>query len=159
MKLGLYASVGLLAVTMAMTGLAQAETLKASHQFPGGKGDARDEMVQLFAKELAAANVGLDVQVYPGQSLYKAKEQWGALTKGQLDITSFPLDYASGRVPQFSATLMPGLVRNHERAKRLNSSPFMTEIKRLVEDARRHCHCRCLAGRRVCIEEELHHFP
>ena len=125
---------GVLAASIAFAGLAQAETLKASHQFPGGKGDARDEMVQLFAKELAAANVGLDVQVYPGQSLYKAKEQWGALTKGQLDITSFPLDYASGRVPQFSATLMPGLVRNHDRAKRLNSSPFMTEIKKLIED-------------------------
>ncbi len=126
---------GTIALTGAFTGLTQAETLKASHQFPGGKGDARDEMVQLFAKELAAANVGLDVQVYPGQSLFKAKEQWGALTKGQLDITSFPLDYASGRVPQFSATLMPGLVRNHERAKRLNTSPFMMEIKRLVEES------------------------
>lgn len=135
MKLGLSAFAGMLAASIAMTGLAQAETLKASHQFPGGKGDARDEMVQLFARELAAANVGLDVQVYPGQSLYKAKEQWGALTKGQLDITSFPLDYASGRVPQFSATLMPGLVRNHERAKRLNASPFMDEIKKLIEDS------------------------
>jgi len=135
MKLGLSALAGMLAASIALTGLAQAETLKASHQFPGGKGDARDEMVQLFAKELAAANVGLDVQVYPGQSLYKAKEQWGALTKGQLDITSFPLDYASGRVPQFSATLMPGLVRNHDRAKRLNDSPFMDQIKKLVEDS------------------------
>jgi len=135
MKFGLYASVAVLAASVAITSLAQAETLKASHQFPGGKGDARDEMVQLFAKELGDANVGLDVQVYPGQSLYKAKEQWGALTKGQLDITSFPLDYASGRIPQFSATLMPGLVRNHERAKRLNDSSFMMEIKRLIEDA------------------------
>jgi TRAP-type transport system periplasmic protein len=27
-------------------------TLKASHQFPGGKGDARDEMVNLLAKEV-----------------------------------------------------------------------------------------------------------
>jgi len=135
MKTGLSALAGLLAASIAMTGLVQAETLKASHQFPGGKGDARDEMVQLFARELAAANVGLDVQVYPGQSLYKAKEQWGALTKGQLDITSFPLDYASGRVPQFSATLMPGLVRNHDRAKRLNDSPFMDQIKKLVEDS------------------------
>ncbi|MBU0583118.1 MAG: TRAP transporter substrate-binding protein DctP [Alphaproteobacteria bacterium] len=134
MKLGLSALAGMLAASIALTASAQAETLKASHQFPGGKGDARDEMVQLFAKELAAADVGLDVQVYPGQSLYKAKEQWGALTKGQLDITSFPLDYASGRVPQFSATLMPGLVRNHDRAKRLNASPFMTDIKKLIED-------------------------
>jgi len=115
---------------------AQAETvLKASHQFPGGKGDARDEMVQLIAREVEKANVGLKIQVYPGSSLFKAKEQWGALTKGQLDISSFPLDYASGRHPQFSATLMPGLVRNHERAQRLNNSEFMTDIKKIIEDA------------------------
>ncbi|MCB1520903.1 MAG: TRAP transporter substrate-binding protein DctP [Hyphomicrobiaceae bacterium] len=113
-----------------------AETvLKASHQWPGGKGDARDEMVQIIAKEVEKANVGLKIQVYPGASLFKAKEQWGALTKGQLDISAFPLDYASGRHPQFSATLMPGLVRNHERAQRMNSSPFMADIKKIIEDA------------------------
>jgi TRAP-type C4-dicarboxylate transport system substrate-binding protein len=56
------------------------------------------------------------------------------MTKGRLDISAFPLDYASGRVPQFSATLMPGLVRSHERALRLNDSPFMDDIKKLIED-------------------------
>ena len=41
---------------------AQAQTvLKASHQFPGGKGDPRDEMVQIIAKEVKAANVGLEI--------------------------------------------------------------------------------------------------
>src|SRR5262249_16662867 len=45
--------------------------LKASHQFPGGKGDARDEMVQIIAREAKAANVGLEIQVYPGASLFK----------------------------------------------------------------------------------------
>ncbi len=50
---------------------ATAETLKASHQWPGGKGDVRDEMVQIIAKEVAKANVGLDVKVYPGKSLFK----------------------------------------------------------------------------------------
>ncbi|MEJ8571936.1 TRAP transporter substrate-binding protein DctP [Microbaculum marinum] len=109
-------------------------TLKASHQWPGGKGDVRDEMVQIIAREVANANVGLEIQVYPGASLYKPAEQWGALTKGQLDISAFPLDYASGRVPQFSATLMPGLVRNHDRAKRMNDSDFMADIKKLIED-------------------------
>ena len=112
---------------------AQDITLRASHQFPGGKGDPRDEMVQMIARDVEAANVGLKIQVFPGQSLYKAKEQWGALTKGQLDIAAFPLDYASGRVAQFSATLMPGLVRNFDRAERLNTSPFMQEIKALAE--------------------------
>lgn len=121
-----------LAAVMPLT--ANAEVLKASHQFPGGKGDARDEMMQMIAKEVADAGVDLEIRVYPGESLYKAKEQWSALTSGQLDLTSFPLDYAAGRVPQFSVTLMPGLVRNHERARRLNNSPFMESIHKLIED-------------------------
>ena len=123
-----------LAVSTALVSTAGAVTLKASHQWPGGKGDVRDEMVQILAKEVAAANVDLDIRVYPGASLFKPNEQWGAMTEGQLDIAAFPLDYASGRVPQFSATLMPGLVRNHERAARLNDSPFMDSIKKLIED-------------------------
>ena len=121
------------AVAFATSSFAQDITLRASHQFPGGKGDPRDEMVQMIARDVEAANVGLKIQIFPGSSLYKANEQWGAITKGQLDITSFPLDYASGRVPQFSATLMPGLVRNFDRAERLNESPFMQEIKAIIE--------------------------
>lgn len=116
--------------------LGQADTtLKASHQWPGGKGDVRDEMVQMIAREVEKANVGLKVQVYPGSSLVKPKEQWGALVKGQIDLSAFPLDYASGRHPQFSATLMPGLVKNHDHAKRLNKSPFMDDIKKIINDA------------------------
>ncbi|WP_321342768.1 TRAP transporter substrate-binding protein DctP [Breoghania sp.] len=109
-------------------------TLKASHQWPGGKGDVRDEMVQILAREVEKADVGLKIQVYPGRSLFKPKEQWGAMVKGQLDISAFPLDYASGRHPEFSATLMPGLVRNHDRAQRLNSSDFMKSIKKTIND-------------------------
>jgi TRAP-type C4-dicarboxylate transport system substrate-binding protein len=108
-------------------------TLRASHQFPGGKGDVRDEMVQMIAREAKAANVGLEVQVYPGASLFKPNEQWNALVNGQLDISSFPLDYASGKVRAFGATLMPGLVRSHERAARLNDSQFMKDIRAQVE--------------------------
>ncbi len=110
-------------------------TLKASHQWPGGKGDVRDEMVQIIAREVEKANVGLKVQVYPGKSLYKPKEQWGAMVKGRLDISAFPLAYAAGRHPEFDATLMPGLVKNHDHAKRLNDSPFMADIKKVINDA------------------------
>ena len=125
-------AVGLTALT---TGAVQAQTLKASHQWPGGKGDVRDEMVQIIAREVGAANVGIDVKVYPGKSLYKPKEQWGAMVKGQLDISAFPLAYAAGRHPEFDSTLMPGLVKNHDHAKRLNSSPFMDDIKKIINDA------------------------
>ena len=122
------------AAALALTATAQAQvTLKASHQFPGGKGDPRDEMVQIIAKEAKAA--GVDIQIHPGASLFKPNDQWNAMVNGQLDISAFPLDYASGKIGAFSATLMPGLVRNHDRAARLNSSPFMKEIKAKIEKA------------------------
>lgn len=128
-----------LAVTMGLvalsSGVVEAKSLKASHQWPGGKGDVRDEMVQIIAREVGAADVGLDIKVYPGKSLYKPKEQWGAMVKGQLDISAFPLAYAAGRHPEFDATLMPGLVKNHDHAKRLNSSPFMDDIKKIIDEA------------------------
>jgi len=109
--------------------------LRASHQWPGGIGDVRDEMVQIIAREVNAAGVGINVRVYPGQSLFKATDQWSALVRGQLDITALPLDYASGRHPQFNATLMPGLVKSHEHARRLNDSPFMDSIKAIMDQA------------------------
>src|SRR5262249_15376337 len=118
---------------LALPATAQAQVLKASHQFPGGKGDVRDDMVQLIAKDVKGANIGLDMQVYPGASLFKPNQQWNALAGGQLDVSLFPLDYASGKVPAFSATLMPGLVRSQERAKRLNDSQFMTDIRAEIE--------------------------
>lgn len=130
-----YFAAGLGLSLLMLAGGAQAadRVLRVSHQFPGGQGDPRDEMVQILAKEVADANVGLKMQIFPASSLYKPAEQWGALTRGQLDMTAFPLDYASGRVPQFSITLMPGLVRNYDHAKRLNASPFMEDMKALIE--------------------------
>ncbi len=125
----------LAAAAFAGTVAAAPVTLRASHQFPGGKGDVRDEMVQIIAREAKAAGVDLEIQVYPGASLFKPPEQWNALVNGQLDISSFPLDYASGKERAFGATLMPGLVRNHERAARLGDSKFMKEIKAKIEKA------------------------
>ena len=126
--------VGAAAIVLS-TGAQAQVTLKASHQFPGGKGDPRDEMVQIIARDVKAANVGLEIQVYPGASLYKPNEQWNAMTRGLLAMSSFPLDYASGRHPIFSATLMPGLVGSLDRAERLNDSEFMDEIKKVIDEA------------------------
>jgi TRAP-type C4-dicarboxylate transport system substrate-binding protein len=109
--------------------------LSASHQFPGGVGDVRDEMVQIIAREVAAAEVGLEMRIYPAQSLFRAREQWRALQTGQLDVSAFALDYAGGRHPEFHLTLMPGLVRNHDHAQRLNDSEFMERLKAIAWDA------------------------
>ena len=121
------------AVVVLATG-AQAETvLKLSHQFPGGKGDVRDEMVQMMARDVAAANVDMVIKIFPGSSLVKPQEQWKAMLTGQIDMASFPLDYASGFHPQFGATLMPGLVKSHAHARRMNDSAFMKDIKAVIE--------------------------
>lgn len=127
------ATIALASVT-AFAGAAQAEvSLKLSHQFPGGKGDVRDEMVQMIARDVAAAKVDMTIKVFPGSSLVKPAEQWKAMLSGQIDMTSFPLDYASGFHPQFGATLMPGLVKSHAHARRINDSDFMKEIKGIIE--------------------------
>jgi len=128
--------IGLLSVATILMAVntTYAKSLKASHQWPGGKGDVRDIMVQIIAEEVAKSDVGLNIKVYPGKSLFKPKDQWQAMVKGQLDISAFPLDYASGFHPQFSATLMPGLVKNHDHALRLNASPFMDDIKKIIND-------------------------
>src|SRR6188508_3396874 len=88
---------GAVAAALSTAAFAAPTTLRASHQFPGGRGDVRDEMVQIIARDAKAGNVDLEIQVYPGASLFKANDQWNALVNGQLDISSFPLDYASGK--------------------------------------------------------------
>src|SRR5690242_18889251 len=133
MPFGMLTALALAAVSTSL--VAAPVVLRASHQFPGGKGDVRDEMVQIIARDAKAAGVDLDVQVYPGAALFKPNEQWNAMVNGQLDISAFPLDYASGKVRDFGATLMPGLVRNHARAERLNNLPFLKDIKEKIEKA------------------------
>lgn len=115
------------------SGQAEAKILKASHQW--NTKDVRHQMVQIIADEVGKANVDLKIKIYPSKSLYKPKEQWGPVTKGQLDITAFPLAYAASRHPEFDATLMPGLVKNHDHAARLNDSPFMDDIKTIIDKA------------------------
>ena len=107
--------------------------LRASHQW--NNKDVRHKMVQIIADELAKAKTGVTAKVFPSKSLYKPKEQWGPLTTGELDISAFPLAYAAKRHPEFDSTLMPGLVKNHDHATRLNDSPFMADIKKIIDDA------------------------
>ena len=107
--------------------------LRASHQW--NTKDVRHKMVQIIADEMEKANVGVTVKVFPGKSLYKPKEQWAPLTTGELDISAFPLAYAANRHREFDATLMPGLVKNHEHAARMNDSEFMDDIKKIIDDA------------------------
>jgi TRAP-type C4-dicarboxylate transport system substrate-binding protein len=90
-------------------------------------------MARIIAKNVKKADVGLQIRTYPSESLFKAKEQWQAMVRGRLDMSVFPLAYASGRHPAFNATLMPGIIRNRKRVQHLDGSKFMAMIKHDIQ--------------------------
>ncbi|QFT34158.1 2,3-diketo-L-gulonate-binding periplasmic protein YiaO precursor [Labrenzia sp. THAF82] len=118
---------------MLLGGTAQAEELRLSHQW--STSDVRHEVAQIVADEVAAADVDLEIKIFPSKSLFKPREQYRPLSRGQLDMTVFPLSYAGGQQPSFNLTLMPGLVKNHDHAARLSQSPFMAALEeKMAED-------------------------
>jgi TRAP-type C4-dicarboxylate transport system substrate-binding protein len=96
------------------------ETLKISHQFPGGTidaGDFRDRLCRKFAAEVEARTKGaLKFQLYPNSSLMKTNAQFSAMRKGALDLSLYPIPYAGGEMPELNIGLMPGLVTSYEQA-------------------------------------------
>ncbi len=112
--------------------LAKSMTLKISHQFAAG--DVRDQMGLVFGEMVTKRTNGeIQFRNYPAQSLFKAREQWDAMRKGALDISCFPLDYASGKVPQLSITLMPCSVANIQQGLTWRNKPIGKKIDALME--------------------------
>ncbi|MFQ6551308.1 TRAP transporter substrate-binding protein DctP [Aestuariibius insulae] len=121
------------ALAIAATPMAAfAQNLNLSHQW--STSDVRHEVAEVFATELANADVGLDVTIHEKGSLFKAREQYEPLKSGELDLTIYPLAYSGGERPQYSLTLMPGLVQNHDHALRLTESEFMDDIEALMAE-------------------------
>ena len=118
---------------VAVTTAAQSQELRLSHQW--STQDIRHEVAEIVANEVAAADVGLEIKIFPSKSLFKPREQYRPLSRGQLDMSVFPLSYAGGQQPSFNLTLMPGLVKNHDHAARLSQSPFMEALEeKMAED-------------------------
>lgn len=124
----------LVAVLTFSTGTTYAKklTLKVSHQFAAG--DVRDQMARVFGDMVTEKTNGeIKFRYYPAKSLYKPKEQWDALRKGALDMSVFPLDYASGKVPQLSITLMPCSVSSIEQGLTWRNKPIGQKVSGLME--------------------------
>lgn len=119
------------ALTIAALGSSVSATeLRLSHQWSNA--DVRNQVAQIVADEVAAADVDLDIRIFGSQSLFKAREQYTPLSRGQLDMAVLPLSYAGGQQPAYNLTLMPGLVKNHDHAARLAASPFMAELETIM---------------------------
>ncbi|MFO7758269.1 MAG: TRAP transporter substrate-binding protein DctP [Roseovarius sp.] len=111
---------------------AHADTLRLSHQWSNQ--DVRHKVAQIVADEVAAADVDLEIRIFGSKSLFKPREQYTPLSRGQLDMAVLPLSYAGGQQPAYNLTLMPGLVKNHDHAARMNESPFMEAIEAKMAD-------------------------
>jgi TRAP-type C4-dicarboxylate transport system substrate-binding protein len=117
----------------ALGGIAEARELRLSHQWSNQ--DVRHQVAQIVADEVAKANVGLEIRIFGSQSLFKAREQYKPLSRGQLDMTVLPLAYAAGQQPAYNLMLMSGLVKNYDHAARLSHSPFMKALEeKMAED-------------------------
>ncbi len=115
-----------------MASLAQAEELRLSHQWSNQ--DIRHQVAQIVADEVAAAEVDLEIKIFGSKSLFKPREQYRPLSRGQLDMTVLPLSYAGGQQPAYNLTLMPGLVKNHDHAARLSKSDYMKALEEKMAD-------------------------
>jgi len=111
---------------------ARSMTLKVSHQFAAG--DVRDMMGRVFGDMVYKRTNGeIKFRHYPAKSLFKPKDQWDAMRKGALDMAVFPLDYASGKVPQLSITLMPCSVANIKQGLTWRNKPIGKKVGALME--------------------------
>ena len=92
-------------------------------------------IAQLVAKELKDSNLNLAVELDEAASSQMTDQLWDRLAAGEIDLASFYLDGLADKLPALAATSMPGLIRNHEHARRVTGSAFMAQIKRMAAGA------------------------
>lgn len=107
--------------------------LRVSHQWKQGT-DARDRALRVFVEEASKRAPDLKFRIYPGLSLnIKALAQYDALQSGTLEMSIYPLVYATGKVPEYSVTILPGTVANLEEAGKLKNSDFHKKLQEVAE--------------------------
>lgn len=114
-------------------------TIKIAHQWPDAtleEGDFRSRLAKMFAKEVEErTNGSIKFEIYPAQSLVKAKEEYDALRKGSLDMAIWPVAYGSGKDPRFDITLMPAIVSSHEEAAKWKTSEIGAKIEEILAES------------------------
>lgn len=120
--------------TEAVAQAAGEREIRFSHHFPENPADWRYSYPQAFADALNKAGVGLKVTIFPDQRLMRAKEQWGALAKGAIDLSMFSLAELAEGAPEVQALGLPAVIRDVDHAIRLGASPFMSRLRDIVEE-------------------------
>jgi len=110
-----------------------AAELKISHQF--AESDARHDLAVQFAAKVEKATAGaVTFKVYPSSALFKPGAQYEAMLKGALDMSVFPLAYASGKVPEFEITLMPCIISDVDGGMAWRNKEIGRRVAKICED-------------------------
>ena len=92
----------LLILCIGSASFAYGAEFRLSHQW--STKDVRHKVAEIVANEVEAANVGVSIKIFPSKSLFKPREQYKPLSRGQLDMTVLPLAYAAGQRPAYNLT-------------------------------------------------------
>jgi len=115
---------------------AASQSMKISHQFPGGsvmEGDFRDRLCRMFAASVEKRTRGsLKFSIYPNATLMAPNTQFGALKKGGLDLALVPLSYAAAESPEANIGLMPGLVTSYAQGYGWKNAEVGKELTRML---------------------------
>jgi TRAP-type C4-dicarboxylate transport system substrate-binding protein len=111
----------------------EARELKISHQFT--EADARNALAVEFGKRVEKQTKGeLTFKVFPSSALFKAGAQYEAMAKGALDLSVFPLAYASGKIPELEITLMPCIISDVDQGMAWKDKPIGKKVARICEE-------------------------
>ncbi|MGE0312075.1 MAG: TRAP transporter substrate-binding protein DctP [Lautropia sp.] len=123
---------GTLVAIGAPSGSAVAQEIKISHQWKANV-DGRDKATRLFVKEVNAKDPGIKFRIYPAGSLgIKPVAQLDALQNGTLEMAVFPMSYAVGKAPEFSATILPGTIPSLDFALKLKKTEYHKKLQDLA---------------------------
>ena len=112
---------------------AEARELKISHQFT--EADVRNTLALEFGKRVQNQTNGeLTFKVFPSSALFKAGAQYDAMAKGALDLSVFPLAYASGKIPELEITLMPCIIADVDEGMAWKDKEIGKRVAKICED-------------------------
>ncbi len=128
--LGAICAVLLLAAPMASMEVAARE-LRLSHQLP--ESDARHSAARVLAAEVKKRAPDLSIKIHPELvPKIPPTEQYEAMLEGKIEMTIYPMGYASAKIPELSVVTMPGVPANAEVAGLLKGSEFEEKLQRFA---------------------------
>jgi TRAP-type C4-dicarboxylate transport system substrate-binding protein len=125
--------VAVLCAVALLAGETSARELTLSHQLP--ESDARHRAAKVLAAELRKRVPDLVVRIHPNASLVSdPPKQYEAMRDGKIDMTIYPMGYASAKFPELSIVTLPGVPANAELAALLKGTEFEEQLQLLCEE-------------------------